>query len=760
MEGSQRLSPLVVAFATAIFVSAFLLFQVQPLVGKQLLPQFGGSPAVWTTCLLFFQTTLFAGYLYAHVCHAWLRLRAQTLLHVVVLIAAAIAVAMWFAAPDDSQPTTASDDPISAILLTLAVSVGLPYFALAATGPLLQAWFARAFPDRVPYRLYALSNFGSLLALVSYPFVIEQRFQLPQQARLWSWGFGGFAILCGVVAARVGVGAEPSLTGVGKDTERRPRTLQYVAWLGWPAAASIVLMATTNHVCTDVAVIPFLWVAPLALYLVTFIIAFDHPRWHRPAITAALTLAAIYGTTLVHREGVGRIDLYDCGMTGRCVQMAVEELATFFSADGTQAAPPASPSLHVGFVAGLALNLVAMFGICLLCHGELVRQRPESCYLTAFYVMIAAGGALGGAAVTLLAPRLFDTFFEWTLSMFVATIGVLAMILHALVNRAITAEPSPSRLSSSLTARLTLILLLLPASLVLLDMVEYLHAQKKNVRFQQRNFFGAFTVRERNPDDPLARTFVLLHGVTVHGSQFTAPSRRGQPTTYYGTPSGIGTTLNYYRSTLPRGGLRIGSIGLGTGTLAAFAGVGDSICFYEIDRDIVDLTTSGRWFTYVRDCQARGAKCDIKLGDARVTLESEQRSGRPSRFHVLVADAFSGDAVPIHLLTTEAFELYLARLATKALDGQDGALAVHVSNRYLDLERVAFAAAHHFGIPATLVESPGNAQQSINSADWIILSHNEALMKRLAPLSSAVDEAAKPPLRWTDERSSLFEVLK
>jgi hypothetical protein len=318
----------------------------------------------------------------------------------------------------------------------------------------------------------------------------------------------------------------------------------------------------------------------------------------------------------------------------------------------------------------------------------------------------------------------------------------------------------PNGAKSSLGARLALVVLLLPASMVLLDMVEYLHSPKKNVRFQQRNFFGTFTVRERNPDNPDLRSFVLLHGITVHGSQFTAPNRRGQPTTYYGTPSGIGLTLNYFRSNKLNGGLRIGSIGLGTGTLAAFTGAGDSICFYEIDPDMVTLTTSGRWFTYVRDGQARGAQCDIKLGDARVTLEEEQRSGQPPRFHVLVADAFSGDAVPVHLLTTEAFELYLARVATKALDGEDGALAVHVSNRYLDLERVAFAAAKYLGIPAILVESPGRSQQSINSADWIILSHNEALMDRLAEFGSDLDGTAKPPVLWTDSRSSLFEVLK
>ena len=231
------------------------------------------------------------------------------------------------------------------------------------------------------------------------------------------------------------------------------------------------------------------------------------------------------------------------------------------------------------------------------------------------------------------------------------------------------------------------------------------------------------------------------------------------PTTYYSTPSGIGRALNYYRSNPPHSALRIGSIGLGTGTLAAFAGKGDSIRFYEIDPDMVELATSGRWFTYVRDCQARGAECEIKLGDARLTLESEKQGGRPERYHVLVVDAFSGDAVPMHLLTTEAFQLYLERITTEALDGEDGALAVNVSNRYLDLERVVYAAAKQFGIKAILIESPGDSQRSINSADWIILSHNETLMSQLAPFGTA-ENASKPPVLWTDTRSSLFDVLK
>jgi hypothetical protein len=756
MEGTKRISWLAVCYAAAIFASAFLLFQIQPLVGKQILPRFGGSPAVWTTCLLFFQTVLFAGYSYAHLTHAWLRPRAQALLHAALL---AVAAVMLLVLPGTSQPDGTARNPVWQILWLLSAGIGLPYFALAATGPLLQAWFANSFPGRVPYRLYALSNFGSLLALVSYPFVVEHQFPLPQQLNLWTWGFFVFAILCGMVAAQVWANRHDDRGRDISDAERRPTWLQYACWLGWPAMASIVLMATTNQICADVAVIPFLWIAPLALYLITFIIVFDHPRWYRRTITAVLTLVAIYGAALVHREGVGSIDLYDLGMTGRCIQLVGEAFAPLLSAGADEATSPASPRIYVGFVPFLALNLAAMFGICLLCHGELVRQRPAPRYLTSFYVMIAAGGALGGAAVTLTAPRVFNTFFEWELSMFLATIGVLTLILHALVNRAVADDRSTAGQKSALVARLVLVVLLLPTSLVLLDLVEYLHSPKRGIQFQNRNFFGTFTVRERNPDDPRMNNYVLLHGMTVHGGQFTAPDRRGMPTTYYSTPSGIGRALNYYRSNPPNNALRIGSIGLGTGTLAAFAADGDAIRFYEIDPDMAELATSGRWFTYVRDCQARGAECEIKIGDARLLLENEKLSGPHPRYHVLVVDAFSGDAVPMHLLTTEAFQLYLSRIATDALDGEDGAVAVNVSNRYLDLERVVYAAAKQFGIRAILIESPGDSQRSINSADWIILSHNDALMSQLEPFGTA-ENIAKPPVLWTDARSSLFDVLK
>lgn len=744
-------------FAVTIFTSAFLLFQIQPLVSKRILPWFGGSPAVWTTCLLFFQVVLLAGYAYAHLGTAWLRPKYFAAVHMTLVVAAALTLAVLPSQPSVVSPT---HDPVADILLILAGSIGLPYFALSASGPLLQVWFAQVFPGRIPYRLYALSNLGSLAALLSYPILVEPRWDLPQQARLWAGGFSAFTILTGIAALLwIRRPSSQATTDTGQ-TATPPRRFDLLTWLLWPACAAVTLMATTNHVCTDVASVPFLWVVPLALYLLTFIIAFDHPRWHQPVFTAACTLVAVYGSALASQKGVGWLDLYDCGMTGRSARL-VAELLEHNAENGGTTSPPLGPQVYIGFLAYLAVNFAAMFGICLLCHGEVARRRPDPRFLTWFYLMLAVGGALGGVAVALVAPHAFATVVEWKLAMFVAAIATIAAVLQWLVNRvAGSAALSVSAARAALASRLTLVALLLPVSFILLDVVEYLYTPKKDVLWEQRNFFGALTVRERNSDDPKRHNFVLLHGVTVHGSQFAQPERRGQPTTYYSTVSGVGRTLNFFRSRPPQGPLRIGDVGLGVGTLAAYAGKGDLIRFYEIDPDVVELADGNRWFSYLADCRARGAGCDVQLGDGRLTLQRERSESEPIRFHVLVLDAFSGDAVPVHLLTVEAFEMYASCLTTAAVDGEDGAIAVNISNRYLDLEPVVRGAAERIGLAPLCIRSPQVSDQAIDSAAWVVVSRNAALLRELAPFARAGDEPSKPAVVWTDAHSSLFDALE
>jgi hypothetical protein len=769
-------------YAAAIFVSAFLLFQVQPLVSKAILPWFGGTPAVWTTCMLFFQSLLFAGYAYAHFSQQWFAPRRQALIHLGIIL---VALFMLRVVPAPSwQPENVSD-PVGPILIMLAATIGIPYFVLSSTGPLLQAWFVRSFPGRTPYRLYALSNIGSLLALVSYPFFFERQFDLGQQATFWSSGFWLYALLCGITAASLwalfryddatindqdaacnGVGkgngkaGEPendieSVAGVisapGAGALGKPHWWQRALWLLLPAFASVTLLATTNHVCTDVAVMPMLWVAPLALYLVTFIIAFDHPRWYRPALTAALTLAAIYAVALVYSEGLGAINIFDCGSLGWGLRL----LAYPF----TGGAQSASPQLSVNFLGNLALNFAAMFGVCMLCHGELVRQRPDPRYLTAFYLMISAGGALGGLAVSLIAPHVFTTFLEWDLSLYVGSLLAIGLLARAAVksyrSRAV-ANPAQTQWRPALVMGLPLLLV---GAVAMYDLSGFLQHSNKGVDLRARNFFGTLTVRERDVDDPEQHDIILQHGTITHGLQFVAADRRRQPTTYYSKISGVGRTIDHYRNEGKKG-LTIAAVGLGVGTLAAYAEDGDTITFYEINSKIIEIAESGRWFTYLPDCEKRGALYDVRLGDARLTLDRELRKADSPRCDVLVLDAFSGDAIPAHLLTEEAFKVYLGHLATNELDGRDGAIAVHITNRYVDLEPVVRGAAEQFDLKTARIQTKRDNAQAIYSSDWMILTRNQSLLDELAPDAPPAPEVVKPAVLWTDSRSNLFDALK
>jgi MFS family permease len=766
-------------YALTIFISAFLLFQIQPMISKAILPWFGGTPAVWTTCLLFFQSLLFAGYAYAHFSNTWLSRRGQAMVHIALI---AIAIALLKALPTADQQPTGADDPTRAILVLLALTIGLPYFVLSATGPLLQAWFAESFPGRSPYRLYALSNVGSLIALISFPFLFEAMFDLPRQGSLWSAGFIVYGFLCFLVAWRLwrmvyaqgstkvaefakNSGDTPNRLNSGESSYEdknvqpptsRPKALHYLLWLVLPAFASATLMATTNHVSTDVAVVPLLWIVPLTLYLLTFIIAFDRPSWYRPTLIAFLTLVAIYVTALCNKTGVGVVHLYDSGITGPTIR-SIADMAHIPTTDAK--GELVGPKVSLSFMTAIIANCFAMFGICFLCHGELARLKPTTRHLTAYYLMMSAGGALGGLAVSVIAPHVFSTIFEWKIAIFASAIGAIALILYALVGRALPREDQPAG-PMPIMPWVALMVLLVPTSFALLDLVEYLQKSQKGVVFQHRNFFGTLTIREQNVEDPNSASRLLLNGTTIHGSQFMDAARRTQPTSYYSTQSGVGRVLDFFRRNRPPGGVRIGDVGLGAGTLAAYAFRGDFLTFFEINPAVIDMSTSGKWFTYIQDCRERGAHVDIKLGDARLTLEREVKTPNLPRYHVLVLDAFSGDAVPTHLLTIEAYECYLPRIATEAVDGADGALIVHTSNRYLNLTRVVRAAAEKLGLHAIEIHSPKVPEQQVNSAEWMVLTKNKQLIAELTQYETKPAASPKPPVLWTDARSSLFEILR
>ena len=535
--------------------------------------------------------------------------------------------------------------------MLLTVCVGLPYFALSTTGPLVQAWFSRTYPKRSPYRLYALSNIGSLLALLSYPFYVEPAFNIGSQASYWTWGFIAFAVLCGVSATIAGWlvrGAKEKVTVDSDAVEAAPPTLgRRLLWLALPALASMMLLATTNHVCQDVAVIPFLWVMPLSLYLLTFIISFDHERWYRRqffALGAVLTLLLVTG---------------------------VDQLIT------------TGANVSFSFVVELALYFAALFFLCMVCHGELVRLKPSARYLTSFYLMISAGGALGGLFVSLAAPVLFSTFVEWKICLVVGCVLAAATVL-----------------GSRSAASLRKLYYLAPALVLLFVGFNYLsrvESGETELNVSSRSFYGVSRVIERDSDDPAQHKFQMYSGRIVHGVQFADPAKHLLPNAYFGTETGCGRAFDFFAN---RPDLHVGVVGLGAGTMATYAQPGQHFRFYEINPDMLRL--ADKYFSYLKDCRG---EVEVKLGDGRLTLEREAATPNEPKFDLLVLDAFSGDSVPAHLLTKEAFEIYLKRLKP------DGAIAVNVSNRYLNLPPVVCGVGREFGLTPLRFSSAGQRRR-------------------------------------------------
>jgi MFS family permease/predicted O-methyltransferase YrrM len=677
-------------FAITILTSAFLLFQVQPLISKFILPWFGGSPAVWTTCMLFFQVVLFAGYAYAHLTSKVLAPRWQGIVHLGLLL---LAVATLPIAPAPSWKPNGSGLPTWRILALLATNVGLPYFALSSTGPLVQAWWSRAFPGRSPYRLYALSNLGSLLALLSYPFVFEPVLDVVTHSKLWSWGFAVFVLPCGAAALALGkLRARAPTSPEARGDAPAPRWHQRALWLALPAAATLMLLATTNHVCQQVAVVPFLWVVPLSLYLLTFIIAFDHERWYarRTFCVLALVLTlAMAGIRPLDRllEGLH----YDMGFA--------EQLVIFFG---------------------------ALFSICMVCHGELVRLRPSPRHLTEFYLMISAGGALGGALVSLVAPAVFASFFEWKIGL------VVSFLLAAVVLLRATHAAVPK------LARAGLGVVLLGG----VGCIGVFQTDNDAPVALTRNFYGALEVSESNKDEPDEHFLSMIHGLTVHGRQYVAPAKRALPLTYYGPASGVGRTLDFLRA---RGAFRAGAVGLGVGTVSSYVRAGDELTFYELNPDVERLAR--QYFTYLGDA---AGSVRVELGDARLTLERAS----PQGLHLLILDAFTGDAPPAHLLTREAMAIYMRHLR------DDGVIAVHITNWRVDLMPVLVGLAKAYDLKVVRRYAESDMDKLWYHSDWVMLTRNADFVAALPDVPPPEAGKDRPPVLWTDHYNNLFALLK
>jgi len=666
-----------VLHAATIFLSSFLLFLVQPLIARLILPWFGGTAAVWTTCMLFFQTLLLAGYAYAHASNARLAPRTQALLHTLLLAAAVLLMPV---APEESWKPTGSEEPISYILLMLVVAVGLPYLLLSATSPLVQAWFARVRPGENPYRLFAVSNFASLLALVGYPLLFEPYLGSFEQVRAWSWLFGAFALLCAVLAWRsaMPLPAEAAVQAPAPPPARR----DYAIWIALSAAASSLLLAATNHVTQNVAAIPLLWLAPLTLYLLTFILCFEGKGLYRPQWMWSVVLTWLGGMAWLLVDHDFQFDL--------AVQLGV-------------------------YLSGL-------FVACMFCHGELYALRPPARHLTAFYLSISAGGALGGLLVAVVAPLAFNAHYELGLSL--VAVGVLAVLRFRGIH--VAAHAASVAVLAGVTA---------------CAVYEGFRFQK-DVAASTRNFYGVLRVKEYGKEGEAGHLRRLLHGVIMHGEQYMEPSKRGMVTTYYQTTSGIGAAI-----ASREGPLRVGVIGLGVGTLAAYGKPGDVYRFYDINPEVVEIAR--RDFTYLADSKA---KIEVALGDARLNLERET----PHGYDVLAVDAFSSDAIPVHLITREALAVYLRHMKP------DGIVAFHVSNRFLQLIPVVAKLARELGVHASVVMESSGDDDDRTQSDWVLVSRDPAALKKKAfeEVSAQAPEERPEWRTWTDDYSNLVQILK
>jgi len=692
------------AYGLAIFSSAFLLFEVEPLIAKIILPWFGGAAAVWTTCLLFFQVVLLLGYLYAHLLTRSFRPRTQGHVHAALLAASLLVLPIL---PRDSWKPTGLENPAWRILLLLGVTVGLPFFLLSSTSPLLQAWYAQRRAGSAPYRFYALSNAGSLLALLSYPILVEPRLSTSHQAVGWSLAYAAVVVLCAAVALspRGEIASGPPPADSPSPAAPRPDWKTQTLWIALAACASALLLAITNHISQNIAAVPFLWVIPLSLYLLSFILCFEGHAWYQRGFFLRMLGVVLGGMTYALASSFDNSPLF----------------------------------------ALIPLFCIGLFVCCMFCHGELARLKPAPAHLTSFYLMISLGGALGAVFVALLAPHIFRGYYELPIAL--GSCAVLVLV----VNRR---DPG-SQFYKARWQPAWLVLVALVVA-VIASLFVTVRDQAARTRRMVRNFYGVLSVLDQvgpnavlvqgtaqHPLDDDTRFRKLMNGTIDHGLQFLAPARRRQPTSYYGPGSGAGLTLQDLGE---RGPLRAGFIGLGAGTLAAYGRPGDRYIFYEINPLVVQI--AHQEFSFLQDSQAG---IEIVPGDARLSLERES----PQGFDVLVVDAFSGDSIPVHLLTREAFALYFRQLKP------DGVLAVHVSNKYLYLQPVVEAAAAWLGKKAMLVVSDADEPKGIYRAQWILLSGQDAFFSQpeIAKAGQLLTPKSSTQL-WTDDYSSLYRILK
>jgi len=689
-----------------IFLSAFLLFLVQPIIARFILPWYGGTPAVWTACVLCFQVGLLAGYAYAHGLVACCRRhpRRQAVIHFALIL---ISLLFLPITPTDAMKPAASTiaAPTSGIILLLLQTVGLPFIVISASGPLIQHWFFSVSKGASPYRLYAISNLGSLLGLLSYPVLIEPTFGLQRQTELWSATYVIYGILA-TLCARQFMHSQPD-TKADDRTETAPlvpKIEHRILWGICAALGSVVLLATTNQMCQDIAVVPFLWVLPLSLYLISFIICFDHPRWYHRGAWIPLAVLTVGAMVYLLNQGSADVEMHISRQT--------------------------------------AIYLCAMFCCCMLCHGEMVRLKPAPTYLTSFYLVISLGGAIGGMFVSLVAPKIFTGIWELHLVLLLIT-----MMISYRVYRDARA--------GMITRRFWLALFNLFWVQLVLTMAfflrKHIQEQASDALVIKRNFYGTLSIYDGEVDKP-NHWRTLYHGRINHGRQFlNYKTLRAKPSSYYMRLSGPGLIFNFHpkRQALPDQPISIGVVGLGTGTLAGYANIKDSIHFYEINPEVETLARE--YFTYIKECPT---DVKITLGDARITMEAELEAGSPNQFDALFVDAFSGDSIPMHLFTQEAFESYLAHLAP------DGILAIHITNLHLDLSDPVRTLSAALNLNAIWVERYPKERGECYSS-WVLLSRTRETLDLIESkgLNSDWERKDARPTLWTDDYSNLLKVI-
>ena len=685
-------------FKYSIFISAFLLFQVQPMIARYILPWYGGSASVWTTCLLFFQAGLLLGYGYSHVLTKYFGLKNQVKIHIALLLLSFITLPIT---PGEWLKPQDSDNPITGIISLLAITVGFPYIMVSTTGPLLQYWFSISFPKKSPYGLYALSNFGSLLGLITYPILVEPYLNLKTQTWIWSAGYLFYAIFCAYTAYSIWK-LKPMIKESVQSKSGKIENYKWIFWLLLSFMGTFMLLSISNKLTQDLVVVPFLWIIPLSLYLVSYIIAFGNPKWYNRKLffTSMVLILAMILKMELQFEYVTR-------------EKPIETMILWYC--------------------------LGVFNVCMILHGELARLKPKENKLTFYYLMISSGGVLGGMVCNFIIPILFSGFWE----VYFGFAGFVTLITWVILKYEPEMKSSSKRFLFSTASIVTIIGLIISFNRI--------HtAYNKDVIASSRNFYGVLRVTDesKNSDYWFRK---LVHGDIMHGGQFMHKDHKRLPVSYYGPSSGIGLAITQhpYRTDSVNKGMRVGMIGLGVGCISIYGNEKDVFRYYEINPLVENMAR--KYFTYLADSKFR---TDVIIADGRTALEKELKETGSHQFDVLAIDAFTGDMIPTHLLTREAIELYLKHLK------DDGILVFNITNKYLNIFSVLEGQSKTLNMPLYFFQQVPD-QSGLALAYWGMFTKNEKFINKENVKKNIVsfNSGGYPTIFWTDDYSSILPLI-